>query len=301
MLEEQTEQTSDVSAIPEAQSQLEVEGGALEAPPYNPNFKFKHIDSQTGKQVESEFDEWIRPAVKDSKTEENLRKLYAKAYGLDHVSQSREKLRAETETLRSKVGDTDRALNILNKYVAEGDLHSFFEALKIPEDKVLKYALTRVQYRDLPEEQRREIEQNRSTQQRAAHLEEENSRLQQQYNQFAVQTREQELNAKLSDPMVQSVAAEFDSRMGAGAFRQEVINRGASYFQFMKQDVPVDHVVGEMLRILGRTAQPGTSEGRPSAESQPKPVLPNIQGKGTSPAKRVPKNLADLKKLAAQA
>lgn len=282
---------------------------------YQPNLKFKYLDVETNKQLEKDMDEWIKPLLKDADTEAKVRQLYAKAYGMDHAKSSREKFKAENETLRQEKTQFDRSLQILSQHVQNDDMESFFEALKIPEDKVLKYALNRVQYRDLPPEKRAEYDQMRSTKQRAALLEQENARLSEQYTSVQAQTRAHELDSYVSNPNVAGVAEQFDARVGQGAFRNEVIKRGQYYWAIHQQDIPVQQAVNEVLQMIGHSMQPNTAQvpgsvptqtapsGVPGVSQTPdkKPVLPNIQGRGTSPARKLPNSIKDLKKLAMEA
>lgn len=276
---------------------------------YNPNLKFKFLDVETNKQIEKDMEEWVKPFIKDADTETKMRQLFAKAYGMDHAKASREKFKTEVETLRSDKTSMDRSLSILSNYVQNDDLQSFFEALKIPEDKVLRYALNRVQYRDLPPEKRAEYDQSRSAVQKAAYLEQENQRLVQEYQSAQASARENELQSYLANPQVAGVAEQFDSRVGQGAFRNEVIKIGQYYAAIHQKEITVEQAVNEVLRLMGNSASPQSApagsvsnaapSGVPGVSQTPdrKPVIPNIQGRGTSPAKKLPKSIEDLKKL----
>jgi hypothetical protein len=316
--------TTEVSAQPDAvaspaQGAVEgVEGEVPAKPAYTPNYKFKYLDAKQNAKLEKEFDDFIKGSIKDSDTEKKVRELYEKAYGLDHTKSGREKLRGELETVRGEHSETKRGINILTNFLNQGDFQSFFEALKIPEDKVLKYALDRVSYRELPPEKRAEYDQMRSAQQRAAYLSEENTRLAAEYTNMQVQTRSQQLESTLANPQVAGIAEEYDARRGHGAFRNEVVKVGQYYWAIHKQDIPVDQAVNEVLQMLGgmpksaahavapqsfdpnQGAVPGAAPIASQA-SEKKPVIPNIQGRGTSPAKRIPKSIEDLKKLAREA
>lgn len=270
------------------------------APVYAPNHKFKYFDPQQNKQIEKDFDEWIKGAVKDAKTEKEMRDLYEKAYGLEPVKASREKFKTEAEQLRSQMRDTHKSLNMLSQYVQTGDMHSFFDSLKIPEEKVLKYALERLQYRDMSPEQRAQYDNIRSTKTRAEFLEAQNQQYQQTLQETAQKARSSELDQKLSDPNVAQVIQAFDARLGqVGAFKQEVIKRGQYYWHAHKQDIPVEQAVQEVLQIAGgmQPTPASISQPSPAAEPQVKPIIKNIQGTGSSPAKKRPNSLEDLKKM----
>lgn len=307
---ESTESAPEVLGAPEEsteQNPLSLSAAQAEVPPaYQPNYKFKYLDGDGKTRVEKEFDELLRPHIKDVEVEKKIRELYEKAAGLDYTKASREKIRLEAETVRAENFETKKALNILSTYVQNDDMQSFFESLKIPEDKVLKYALSRIQYRELPPEKRAEYDQMRSTKQRAALLTEENQRLSNQYMEAQSQTRAQQLDGALAESNVSQIAQVFDARIGVpGAFRDEVIKRGQMHWALYKKDLPADQAVKEVLQIVGGQmpatpnvpATPGTAQAHQSQEK--KPIIPNIQGKGTSPAKKLIRSVADLKKLAA--
>jgi hypothetical protein len=222
--------------------------------------------------------------------------------------------------VKKELGETTEAINTLNHFVRKGDYQSFFEALRIPEDAVLKYALERVQYRQLPPERRAEYDNQRNVTQRAAILERQNQELAQQFQQTQVQHRHSELERTMSDPTISQAAQSFDARMGQpGAFQAEVIRRGQYHWFANQQDIPVDQAVREVMAMVGmsQTSQPQSMAQQPvlqqpiatpseapvgsHAPENRKPVIPNIQGRGTSPAKKIPRSIADLKKLASEA
>jgi hypothetical protein len=290
-------------------------------PAYTPNFKFKYLDAELNKQVEKEMDEWVRGYIKDAETEQKFQKLYAKAHGLDAAVQSREKHKGEALSLRQEIGDTRKSLNVLSGYVQNGDMQSFFEALKIPEDKVLKYAYERMQYRELSPEQRAAYDGQRDIAAKAQFLEEQNQSMAQHMQSIAVQTRESELSQTLNDPQVAQVAQSFDQRVGMpGAFRNEVIRRGQLYWHQFQKDIPAHQAVNEVLHLMGGLPQPqqapapqqeaptahpnvSSPQGTAALGSHPtpearRPIIPNIQGSGASPAKKIPRSISDLKKLA---
>ena len=136
-----------------------------------------------------------------------------------------------------------------------------------------------------------------------AALEMQNQQLTQNFQTFAVQQRENELTSILSRPDISEVVNSFDQRAGQpGAFRAEVIKRGQFYAYQSNQDVPPQQLVDELVSLVGMpqgTQQSAPTQTQPQAQA-PKPVLPNVAGKGTSPVKRIAKSTDDLRQLAAQ-
>ena len=98
-----------------------------------------------------------------------------------------------------------------------------------------------------------------------------------------------------------------------GAFRNEVIKRGQLYAH-NGIDKPVSEVVKEVLLLAGHAApqangiqqtvdnSAGNGGQAPQQQipAQKPPVIPNVGGQGTSPAKRVVRSLDEIRALAKQ-
>jgi hypothetical protein len=284
-----------------------VQAGALdkqvETPAYTPNFKFKAADK------EQEFDDFVRNAVKTPEQEKKLRELYEKAYGLDHVKSEREKYRNDYKTINEQHSALNKGLDQLSSMLRNKDYHGFMEALKIPEQDILQYALSRVQYKEMPPEQRQQLDQQYQAQQRLAYLEQANQELVSGYQSQMVQQRTSELDGYIGRPEVSQVASAFDARVGRqGAFRDEVIRRGQYYASLPEsQDITVEQAVQEIMNLVGNISPQATPasaqaqvDGMQTAheQQQSKPVIPNIKGRGTSPAKKVVRSMDDLRNIA---
>lgn len=276
-------------------------GGEAEA--YTPNFEF------TANEEKKEFDEWARGLVKDKETEAKFRDMFEKAYGLDSVKKNRNELRDELKTARSERKDLDERLDTISTYVANKDFRSFFEALQIPKDDILKYAIDELKYNELSPEQRQAVDAQRAQQTRLSQLEVQNQTLAQQYESTVRQQKESELGSELSRQEVTQVAQTYDARVGRpGAFRDEVIKRGAYYESTMGQTITATQAVNEVMQLIGAQAstetqtvttpqQPAT-QSQVVAQQQKKPVIPNVQGQsGVSPHRKTPTSLDDLKRM----
>lgn len=281
-------------------------GIADTAPKYTPNYKFKVLDK------EQEFDEWLRPVVKDADTEKRVRELLEKAHGLEHVKAERQKFREQATNIEGQYTALSKGLDYLSGMVEKGDLHGFFKELSIPEDKILQYALSRVKYREMPPEQRQQIDAQNESQQRLEYFERANSELLNAFNEQRTQQRASELDGYLGRPEVSQAISQFDQRIGQpGAFRDEVIRRGQYYASLPNpQDISVEQAVREVMMLAGvQAAQDAqASQGQapqaamqaaPQAVQQTqKPVIPNIKGRGTSPVKKAVRSIDDLRALA---
>lgn len=263
---------------------------------YTPNFKFKVMDK------EHEIDEWLRPVIKNQELEKKVKELYEKAYGLDSIKPKHQAVKEELETTKSKIAETDKALNILGKYVAEGDFDSFFEGLNIPKNKILEYALELVKREQMSPEQKAQWEASKQARDAARYYEAENARLMQSQQQFAVQQRTFELDMAVNTPEAKVIADAYNAGMGSpDAFKEYCIQIGQA-FAARGQDIPATQAVSEAIRHL-RAINPSLGNAQvPNAaqvvQASQKPVIPNIQGRGTSAVKPAVKSLDDLKKRA---
>lgn len=285
----------------EAQAETETEAPVEEAPveeTYTPNLTFKVKDK------ELEFDDWVKPLVTDKEKEEKLRDLYTKAHGLDELKTTRDTLKTQYEEIRAAKEQQDKALQVVESFVKNKDYRSFFDSLGIPKEDILRYAVEELKFRELPPEQQAQVRAQWDQQKRLALLETQNQELQARQQEALIQQSEMTLNAELSRPDVAAVAQAYDARVGRpGAFRQEVINRGAYHEAISQKTITAQEAVQEVMTLLGGSVQAQPANIPQSQASQPvapqqKPVLPNIQGaSGTSPAKRVPRSIEDLRKI----
>lgn len=271
--------------------------GVKEVPPaYTPNYKFKVMDK------EHEIDEWLRPVIKNQDLEKKVKELYEKAYGLETIKPKHQAVKDELEQSKSKIAETDKALDILGKYVSENDFDSFFEGLNIPKNKILEYALELVKREQMSPEQKAQWQSSKQAKEAARYYEAENSRLQQSQQQFAVQQRTFELDVALGVPEAKAVAEAYNAGMGSqGAFKDYCIQIGQAYAA-RGQDIPANVAVSEAVKHL-KAINPslGSVTGINAAQvvqSSQKPVIPNIQGRGTSAVKPAVKSLEDLKRRA---
>jgi hypothetical protein len=143
-------------------------------------------------------------------------------------------------------------------------------------------------------------------------LEKQNQFYQQQYEAQMVQRRENDLGQTLNRPDVSAVAQAFDSRVGRqGAFRDEVVKRGVLHWNMYQKDISPEEAVNEVLTLVGgmansasdpQAAQQGLPSAAPGGFAQQKatPTIPNVGAKNSSPARRAPKSLDEIRKLADQ-
>lgn len=284
-------------------------GGATQtldpAQAWKPNFKFKVKDK------ELEFDDFVKPVIKTKDVEQKLKDLYEKAHGIDEVKTSRDSFKKQFEEWQGKYNQVETSLKTLGSYVKKGDFRSFFEALNIPKDQILRYAIDELKYQEMSPEQRQQIDLQRQQQAEFEMAQTQNQTLQQQMAQLVQQQTTFELSQELSKPEVAQIASAYDQMIVAkggqpGAFKAEVIRRGQYYEAVHKVSPPASQLVQEILSLVGVQAQAqqgsqAASQGTPSQVVQnqkAKPVIPSFQGGGAkSPAKKVPSSIEDLRKM----
>lgn len=270
-------------------------------PAYAPNFKFKVKDK------ELEFDDFVKPIIKTKDVEQKLKDLYEKAHGLDEVKTARETFKTQAEEWKGKFNQVEQSLQTLGTYVKKGDFRTFFQALNIPKDKIIQYAIEELKYQELPPEQRAALDAQREREVAFEQVGSQNQMLQQQMSQLVQQQATFELNQELAKPDVVSAIAAYDTRLGqAGAFKAEVIRRGQYYEAVHKISPPASQLVQEILSLIGVQAQTQQGTQASSTETpsqvihnqQQKPVISSFAGGGAkSPTRKVPSSIDDLRKM----
>ena len=284
----------------------EVKAAGIEA--YKPSYKYKIKDS------EYEFEPWLKPLVKDKDTEAKLRDLVTKSHGIEEIKKSREELKSKYEEIEPKYKNIDASLNLLSEMVNKGDIRGFVEAVKLPKEALLKYAIEELKYLQMPPEERTAIDSQRAEQERLRNLETSNSTLQQQLYQVSVQSREQELSMVTSRPDVQTVVNQFNALVGKpDAFRQKVVEKGLTHYHLTGEDLSATQAVeavlaevGPLMRassggqVAGQATMPQAQSGQTVVLKDNKPTIPNFQSGGVSPVKKQPRSLDDLRRLREQ-
>lgn len=279
----------------------EAEAKQQAAPAYAPNFKFKVKDK------ELEFDDFVKPIIKTKDVEQKLKDLYEKAHGLEEVKAARETFKTQAEEWKGKFTTVEQSLQTLGGYVKKGDFRTFFQALNIPKEKIIQYAIEELKYQELPPEQKAAIDAQREREIALEQTGSQNQQLQQQMAQLVQQQATFELTQELAKPDVASAMTAYDTRLGqAGAFKAEVIRRGQYYEAVHKISPPASQLVQEILNLIGvqAQAQQGTQASSTETPSQvvhnqqQKPVISSFAGSGAkSPTRKVPSSIDDLRKM----
>ncbi len=304
-----------------AQEKVATPGDEGKPPEFKPDYKFK----ASGK--EQEVPELFRSLIKDEKTDKEVKSLLSKAYGADALIEKNKKLDGSNSTLSSENANIKSSIDGLRQIYMDAVKHpsqggnilkmdQFFERLQIPENTILQWAVAKVQLQEMPPEQRNAIVAQMDAEKKAVALTMEQSQLQGQNQDTVRRLKQLELDQLLGRPDMQTVASDFDKRVGkTGSFRDAIIRTGELAWFRQNVDLPPDQAVKQVIEAYGITlpdpnaaapsqvavVAPGAGQTRPVVQRTDK-VIPNVQGKGSqSPLKDKPRSIEDIKKLAARA
>jgi hypothetical protein len=264
---------------------------------FTPNYKFTSLDK------EFEFDEWAKPLVTSKEVEENLRKLYTERAGIDHIKQGRQEFATKAAEFEKKYTEQTEALRELGSFAQKGDYDSFFDALGINKDSVLKYAIELAKRESNPQ-LKAEWQANREAEMKQIQESQTAQEFQARQQEFEVQKRTWELDQVLTAPQVTDAQTQYDTALGRqGAFRDFVIQIGQSYAA-RGQDIPVQQAVGEALNHIKPFIGGVSASAQQVAPSQKvatpntKPTIPSVEGRGVSPVKKSFGSFDEMKKYA---
>ncbi len=294
---EQVEQSAVESAAPIVEN---AEGSSAEvvSEAYNPDLSYVVHDKKL------EFDEFLKPIIKDKEIEKKVRDLYTKSAGLDFYKEkftNTSKQLEEYAPIREKAEYYDQVVEKLNNYRQSGDYRKFFEELGLTDKEILQYAYERVNYQELPPDQRQLIDTKYSLEQQSQMQAAQIQQYEQQIFNQSVQARTYELNSELEKAEVRDFASRFDSMVGKpGAFREEVIRRGQTKWHVNGVDARPAELAQEIMGTFAslRNIEPQTFAAPTATQVQAnsKPTIPNIQGSNSSPVKKQFTSIADIKK-----
>lgn len=282
---------------------------SLEEPPaYEPNLKFK-VHGE-----EKEFDDWAKGLVKDPESEQQFREIMEKVHGIDYIKQDREQLReqlTEMQEFQTKYHNLEQDINTLDQFIQNKNFDAFFQMTQIKEQDILQWAAKRLQYYEMSPEQRQEYDRAVQAQMNEVYFGQHAQTLEQQMQALKYEQNQFRLDQQLTQPGIAEKVQQYDQLRGEqGAFRKAVEERGLYHYYQTGQDIPVEQAVQEVMQIIGMQTQaqspapmtpPQVGQTPPSTppQVQKKPVIPKVQGSGTSPVKPGVRSIEDLKKLAA--
>jgi hypothetical protein len=268
---------------------------------WQPDFSYSIKDEK------HEFDEWIRPSITDAEKESQIRELYTRAQGLDHVKSNLEQERERIKELQRREEELKYQAETYKtgvdglKELAKTDFPSFAHLAGIDDQTILTYANQRLDYKEKPEHERKMIDEdmNRRTQSYQSHLEVEN--LRRQNDQLMRDRHTQSMSVALAQPEIETFRKAFDSRMGEGSFMQHVNDYGSTQFRttqrYVEPTVAIQHVYSQFKPLFVDKLEEINKAGDKSKNIQ-KPPTNLGTGRTTSVVKKRVKRLSDLRKVA---
>lgn len=300
----ETPEVEEVMQEDEPSAELEpeevLEAAPEEEPAWEPDFKYKVYDE------EKEMDDWARQFIKTPEDLEKFKKFYEAEGGFNVLKERHNELKNQVEThykdIEKNYNDQSSIVNNILGYLDKKDYRSFFKQMDVADDEILQYALDIVKYREMSPDQRQIVDQQIAVEEQNKKLEWQTNHYQQQIEQQAIQTRELMLNQELSKPDVLSFVNDFEKAYGKpGSFREEVVKEGQLAWATQGVDLTPEQAVQKVVDRYKVFVQSNVSNSQPTPQQtvvQPKPVLPNVQAGGASPAKRQIKSIADIRALA---
>jgi hypothetical protein len=281
------------------------EGEKAESKPtdYQPNYKFKVYDE------EKEFDEWVRPYVTKD-TEDKVRDLYTKAYGLDGVKSKLEKTREELANNEVRYGQLNTGLLEVQKMIESGDLENFFKVINVKDDAIYEYVRNRLAYEQADPEARQRHDQEAEMRRQNMLLQRQNELLNQQVVGGTYDYHARELEQTVSQPQVAEFAKRFDEKFGNGSFIDEVTQVGLYNYRKNGVDLTVPQAVDTVLKKYTafepqqQVAQMPQGNGIPQkiiTKTITKNTIPNTGGdSNVSPTQKEITSLAEIEAIAAK-
>ncbi len=275
-------------------------------PSYTPDYKFK----AHGK--EHEIPELLRGVMKDKDSEKYLKDLFEKAYGLPPLKERFEKTREQLQEIRQSHEYVMNNIQEAQQAYRRGDLDTVFEIFRVSPEKVLQWAVEKVQLSQLPPEQRQAHEARREAEKRAMELEKQNQLYSSQAQQEQSQYLSQMLEMVLERPDISAVAQAYDARRNQpGSFQALVVQIGRSEAVLSGKTLSPLEAAKKAIEIIGEQAAPAAPQAPAQAATpaqpaqatpaaQPKKTIPNLANagakSGAAPAKSKMRSLDDIKK-----
>jgi len=292
--------------VPEGTSQdaaqVEAAASAKESTPtqevFTPDWSFKFNDETR------EVPEDIRSWVKDKEHVEKLKDIYQRAEALDWQKNQTSTFREQSKILEGQLSEYSpivERVKELQSFYEKGDHERVMAALGYKEQDILDLARKYLEREKMAPEQRQLYEKTR-----AAELEkEEYSRQTQFYRQQAEQQlavlTDMQLAGELGKADVQQVAQAYDSKFGAGKFRELVITQGETLVGKLGRHVPpselVPMIASQFLPFISSQQAAGAAMAPSVQAGAPKPkVIPNVKGNNAAIGRNQITSLDDLKK-----
>lgn len=104
---------------------------------FTPNFTYKSFGE------ERDMEDWVKPFIKDSETEQKVRDLFEKSSGIDQLKDERERMQQSYQEMQQSVQQLSKLksnVELLGNLAKSKDLNGVFNMLGIKNDDIFAYA-----------------------------------------------------------------------------------------------------------------------------------------------------------------
>lgn len=270
---------------------------------YKPNLDFKVYDK------EHKFPEWAVPFIKDKQSEEQMRDLFSRAYGLDGLKSKYEKSKEQIQNytqIESKFNNQTQQLKQLLS-LRDNDMGAFLQGVGVTDEMLFNHfeALKRAKEDPIFAAQ---YKNGLEAKQKYLKVSQEQEELRQQIEGIKAEKelvmKERHINSFESvynQPSIRDFATKYDKVRGEEAFKNEVIEMGDYLFNRDGKYYPPQEVFKLVMDKYGAfvNLQPEANPAQPpmqqAAKAQPA-TLPNVGGGGPSVTKPRFTSIEDLQK-----
>lgn len=272
----------------------EIEGKEPEASQeYKPSYKYK-VDHK-----EYEFDEWVKPVIKNAEIEKKLKEIYEKSHGLGPVKERAKLTETELERYKGEHGKLNQLYTDVIQYRDMNDLEMVFKKIGIPVENVAKWVIDYAKRQGLSPEEQKVYNENEAFKRNQFEQSRQMQEQEQRYMQLATQARAAEVDSVLARADINPIARRYDEENGQGAFWNLVKEQGVLLHHLNGEDPSAEVAVQAVIKRLGNPwrAQP-QAHMQDNNSGKPLPVISNVSGKAMSPVRKAPKSIEDLRKMA---
>lgn len=259
-----------------------------ETPAYTPTFKYKAM----GKDYDIPED--YRSYIKSKEDEEKLSKVFSMSQGIEVYKQ-------KYIDRDNELNDYKKSINALTNALNSGDYESFFQGVGLKEQQIYEWVQKKLQYMDLPPEQKRIYDEQQEYKRRSQMLGQQNQEYTSRMEKLEVQIKTQELQSALTQPDVQSFSQTYDNNHGPNAFWNKVVSLGAYYDRVHGVDKSaqelIQELMGEFKPFLQSAPQAPVQAQNTVQAPTKKPVIPKVGSGSSAPAAKAVKSIEDLKRL----
>lgn len=288
--------TAEVDATdesPDVETTDDVVKADSEESTWEPTLSYKVRDE------EHKMDDWVKDKITSEEDQKMFQELYTRGHGLEIAKKER-------DDLKGKLTNLDKNLEYLGNAAREGRIGEFLEVLGLPKEQFIKYAMDELKYQNMAPEERAKVDQQRQYEQTQRNLQIQNQQMQQQLATEQTQRLNYEIDTTLNSSEYKDIAQSYDQRVGKpGAFRQLVTERGIFHETVNGRELTVREAIQDAVVLIGgfQAGAPNLSQQAGTVGTQPvqqktqtkKPVIPSFRGQGTSPTKKMPTSIEDLR------